>query len=271
MASQSGDKAQRTGDPPWKVPLLGLTGILGFLLIWEMLPHLGVVDGRYLPPASEVLAVAGENLGTGTFWSAVSDTMQAWAIGLAIAAAAGTVLGLVIGMSPFLRRYTHSTIEFLRPIPSVALIPLAVLLFGIGIESALMLIIYACFWQVLIQVLYGVGDVDTVAMQTAQSYGFSYTQRIRDVVVPTVLPYFMTGIRLGAAVALILAITAGLVIGSPGLGSAIARAQQGGAISNMYALILATGILGVLINLVARWVEKRILSWHTSVRGELAA
>lgn len=271
MATATRGRPRRTGDPPWKTPLLGLIGILGFLLLWEMLPRLGMVDGRYLPPASEVILAATENLGSGDFWQAVADTMQAWAIGLGIAAVAATALGLIIGMSPFLKRYTHSTIEFLRPIPSVALIPLAVLLFGIGMESALLLIIYACFWQVLIQVLYGVGDVDSVAMQTAQSYGFSYVQRIRDVVVPTVLPYFMTGIRLGAAVALILAITAGLVIGSPGLGSSIARAQQGGAITSMYALILATGILGVLINLAARAVEKRVLSWHTSVRGELAA
>lgn len=271
MSSHPPRKHQRTGDPPWKIPLLGLAGIVAFLLIWELLPRIELVDSRYLPPATEVLMAAGENLATDTFWSSVYDTMLAWAIGLGVAAVAATALGLIIGMSPFLRRYTHSTIEFLRPIPSVALIPLAVLLFGIGIESALMLIIYACFWQVLIQVLYGVADVDSVAMNTAQSYGFSYVQRIRDVVVPTVLPYFMTGIRLGAAVALILAITAGLVIGSPGLGSAIARAQQGGAITNMYALILATGILGVIINLAARGVEKRVLSWHTSVRGELAA
>lgn len=251
--------------------MLGAAGIAAFLLLWDLTPRLGLVDERYLPPAGEVLLAAGTNLADGSFWGSVGDTMSAWAIGLAVAAAAATMLGLVIGMSPFLKRYTHSTIEFLRPIPSVALIPLAVLLFGIGIESALMLIIYACFWQVLIQVLYGVADVDTVAMNTAHSYGFSYWQRIRDVVVPTVLPYFMTGIRLGAAVALILAITAGLVIGTPGLGSAIARAQQGGAIPGMYALILATGVIGVLINLAARWVEKRVLSWHTSVRGEVSA
>lgn len=261
----------RSGDPAWRAPLLGLAGIAGALLIWELLPRAGVVDARYLPPAGEVIAAAIGNLSSSTFWSDVYDTMLAWAVGLSLAALAATATGLAVGMSPFLRRYTHSTIEFLRPIPSVALIPLAVLLFGIGVESALMLIIYACFWQVLIQVLYGVADVDPVAMNTARSYGFSPLQRVRDVVLPTVLPYFMTGIRLAAAVALILAITAGLVIGSPGLGSAISRAQQGGAITGMYALILATGILGVLINLAARWVERRALSWHTSVRAELAA
>ena len=253
------------GLPKW---VLGLVGIVVFLGFWELMPALGVVQAKYLPPASEVIAALAADLGLTAFWAAVGDTMLAWAIGLAIAVVAALVLGLVIGMSPFLRRFTNSTIEFLRPIPSVALIPLAVLLFGIKIESSLLLIVYACFWQVLIQVLYGVADVDNVAMQTARSYGFSYAQRVRDVVFPTMLPYLMTGIRLAASVALILAITAELLIGSPGLGKEIALAQSGGAISGMYALILATGFLGVGINAVTRVVEKRVLSWHPSVRGE---
>lgn len=261
-------RAPSKGLPKW---VLGLIGIVVFLGFWELMPALGVVQAKYLPPASEVIAALATDLGLTAFWVAVGDTMLAWAIGLVIAVAAALVLGLVIGMSPFLRRFTNSTIEFLRPIPSVALIPLAVLLFGIKIESSLLLIVYACFWQVLIQVLYGVADVDNVAMQTARSYGFSYAQRVRDVVFPTMLPYLMTGIRLAASVALILAITAELLIGSPGLGKEIALAQSGGAISGMYALILATGFLGVAINGVTRVVEKRVLSWHPSVRGEATA
>ena len=261
-------RAPSKGLPKW---MLGLIGIVVFLGFWELMPALGVVQAKYLPPASEVIAALATDLGLTAFWVAVGDTMLAWAIGLVIAVVAALVLGLVIGMSPFLRRFTNSTIEFLRPIPSVALIPLAVLLFGIKIESSLLLIVYACFWQVLIQVLYGVADVDNVAMQTARSYGFSYAQRVRDVVFPTMLPYLMTGIRLAASVALILAITAELLIGSPGLGKEIALAQSGGAISGMYALILATGFLGVAINGVTRVVEKRVLSWHPSVRGEATA
>ena len=261
-------RATRATSKGWPKWVLGLIGIVVFLGLWELMPALGVVQARYLPPASEVIAALVTDLGLTAFWVAVGDTLLAWAIGLAIAVVAALVLGLVIGMSPFLRRFTNSSIEFLRPIPSVALIPLAVLLFGIKIESSLLLIVYACFWQVLIQVLYGVADVDNVAMQTARSYGFSYVQRVRDVVFPTMLPYLMTGIRLAASVALILAITAELLIGSPGLGKEIALAQSGGAISGMYALILATGFLGVGINAVTRLVEKRVLSWHPSVRGE---
>ncbi|HJX77921.1 ABC transporter permease [Glutamicibacter sp.] len=256
-----------------KVPnaVWGLIGIVVFLGIWELLPALGIVKPEYLPPASEVLVALAKDFTLTAFWLAVGETMLAWFIGLLVAVLLALVLGLVIGMSSFLRRATNSTIEFLRPIPSVALIPLAVLLFGTKIESSLMLIIYACFWQVLIQVLYGVADVDNVAMQTARSYGFSPFQRIRDVIFPTMLPYLMTGIRLGAAVALILAITAELIIGSPGLGKEIQLAQSGGAIAGMYALIVATGLLGVLINVGMRLVEKRILSWHVSVRGEIIA
>ncbi|WP_417234163.1 ABC transporter permease [Arthrobacter sp.] len=261
-------RARRKGAPGW---VLGLVGVLVFLGAWELMPILGIVQGKYLPPASEVIVALVRDFGLAVFWASVGDTLLAWAVGLAMATILALVLGMVIGSSRFLRRFTNSTIEFLRPIPSVALIPLAVLLYGVKLESSLLLIVYACFWQVLIQVLYGVADVDNVAMQTARSYSFSTWQRIKDVVFPTVLPYLMTGIRLGAAVALILAITAELIIGSPGLGREIGLAQSGGAVSGMYALILATGLLGMVINVFMRSIERRVLGWHPSVRGEVIA
>ena len=248
---------------------LGILGIIGFLATWELIPRLGLIDERFLPPASEVIAALVVDFGLTAFWVAVGETMKAWFLGLLMAVAAAVLLGFIIGSSDFLRKATNSTIEFLRPIPSVALIPLAVLLFGVKIESSLLLIVYASFWQVLIQVLYGVADIDMVANNTAKTYGLGRMARIRYVVFPTALPYLMTGVRLAAAVALVLAITAELVIGSPGLGREIALAQSGGAISGMYALVLATGLIGVLINMLMRQIEKRILGWHSSIRSEV--
>lgn len=277
--AQAGATGRRTSTGPskavrkrrrgWQGRLLGIAGIAGFLVIWELLPLLGVVNARFMPPAHEAIVDLFRNFGLALFWVAVWDTMLQWVIGMAIAVVSAAVLGFIIGSSTFLRKFTNSTIEFLRPVPSVALIPLAVLLLGVGMESALLLIVYACFWQVLIQVLYGVADVDSVAMNTARSYGLGAFARVRYVVFPTALPYLMTGIRLAAAVALILAITAQLIIGSPGLGAEIAKAQSGGAYVSMYSLVLATGLLGVLINLVMRVIERQILSWHTSVRTEV--
>lgn len=248
---------------------LGVVGILGFLATWELIPRLGIIDERYLPPASEVIVALLRDFGLSAFWVSVGETMLAWFLGLIIAVAAAVLFGFIIGSSDFLRQATNSTVEFLRPIPSVALIPLAVLLFGVKIESSLLLIVYASFWQVLIQVLYGVADVDMVANNTAKTYGLGRMARIRYVVFPTALPYLMTGVRLAGAVALVLAITAELVIGSPGLGREIALAQSGGAISGMYALVLATGLIGVLINVLMRFIEKKTLAWHSSVRSDV--
>ena len=249
---------------------LRLSGLAGLLLLVELLPRLGLVDDRYLPPASRILAALGDEASTGAFWAAVGDTLTAWALGLAIAVAAGVVTGVLIGAVPALRAWTASTVEFLRPIPSVALIPLAVLLYGTGLGSTLLLVVYAAFWQVLVQVLYGVADVDPVADETARSFRFSTWARVRHVLWPTALPYVFTGIRLAAAVALVLAVTAELVIGAPGLGSVIAVAQTSDATPTMYALIVVTGLLGVAINIGARLAERRFLSWHQSVRGDVA-
>jgi ABC-type nitrate/sulfonate/bicarbonate transport system permease component len=250
---------------------LGLAGLLGFLALLEVVPRVGLVPERYLPPASRIAGALATELRQPSFWVALGDTLEGWAIGLAIAVAGGVGLGLLLGSVPALRAATSSTIEFLRPIPSVALIPLAVLLFGSDLRSKLLLVVYASFWQMLIQVLSGVQDVDPVAMDTAHSYRLGRWARVRHVVWPTTLPYAVTGFRLAAAVALVLAVTAELTIGSPGLGKEIAVAQTSGAVPAMYALVVIAGLLGVGVNLLARTVERRVLAWHPSVRREAAA
>ncbi|MFF5360605.1 ABC transporter permease [Streptomyces scabiei] len=250
--------------------LLGAAGLTGFLALWEAVPRLGLVEDDYLPPAGRVAGALAGELADAAFWTALGDTLTGWAFGLLIAATAGILTGVVIAVVPHLREATSSTIEFLRPIPSVALVPLAVLLYGSELRSVLVLVVYASFWQILIQTLYGVQDVDPVAEETARSYGLGPWARVRHVLWPSALPYVMTGLRLAAAVALVLAVTAELVIGAPGLGQRIAVAQTSQAVPELYALVVVTGLLGLLVNTGARAVERRALSWHQSVRGEVA-
>jgi ABC-type nitrate/sulfonate/bicarbonate transport system permease component len=251
--------------------VLGLAGLAGFGALQEAVPRLLHLPADVLPPLSAILSATATEVGTSVFWQAVGDTLVQWALGLTIAVAAGVATGVVIGSVPVLRRATASTIEFLRPIPSVALVPLAVLLFGTQLRSALILIVYASFWQVLVQTMYGVADVDPIAEQTARCYGLGSWARVRHVLWPTAQPYIATGVRLSASVALILAITAELVIGSPGLGQEIDSAQSGGATALAYGLIMVTGIFGLVVNVGVRAVERRVLRWHVSVRGEVAA
>jgi ABC-type nitrate/sulfonate/bicarbonate transport system permease component len=199
------------------------------------------------------------------------DTVKGWAFGLAIAVVAGVVIGVAIGSLRGLRAATASTIEFLRPIPSVALIPVAVLLWGAQFRSTVMLVVYASFWPILLQVIAGVADIDPVARDTALSYRFTAWAKIRYLLWPTGLPYIMTGIRLSAAVALILAITSELVIGVPGLGKELGVATASSAVPTVYALILVIGLFGVTVNVLFRTLERRVLSWHSSVRLEAVA
>jgi ABC-type nitrate/sulfonate/bicarbonate transport system permease component len=248
---------------------LGLIGLLLFAGLLELLPRTGIVSEDYFPPFSSMISALVDEAGTSAFWTAVRETVTGWGIGLAIALVAGIAVGMLLGSVDVLRRLTASTVEFLRPVPSVALIPLAVLVFGLGLRSTLLLVVYAAFWQVLIQVIYGVQDVDPVARDTARSYQLGRWARVRYLVWPTALPYVMTGVRLAAAVALILAVTAELIIGSPGLGHEIAVAQSSGAVPLVYALVIVTGLLGVIVNLAARALERATLSWHSSLRADI--
>ncbi|GGL10244.1 ABC transporter permease [Mangrovihabitans endophyticus] len=266
------DRPARTRAPAggrWREPLLGLLGLAIVVAVVEALPRLGVVNGRFLPPFSTMARALGSELATANFWTALGQTLGGWAAGLALAMIAGLVVGVIVGSVPFLRAVTASTVEFLRPIPSVALIPLVVLMYGSRPQSALVLVVYASFWQVLVQVLYGVADVDPVVRDTARSYRFSRWSIVRTVVWPTALPYVVTGFRLAAAVALILEITAELIIGVPGLGRSIGVAQSSGAVAQTYALVIVVGLIGVAVNASARAVERRVLRWHTSVRRDL--
>lgn len=251
--------------------LLGAAGVAGTAVAFEVVPRLLDLPGGTLPPLSEILAALADEVMVRDFWTALLATLQQWALGLALAVVAGIAVGALIGSVRWLRRLTASTIEFLRPIPSVALVPLAVLLFGTQLRSAVLLAFYASFWQVLVQTVRGAADVDPVAEDTARSYGLGAVARMRHVLWPTALPYVVTGVRLAASVALILAVTAELVIGSPGLGREISTAQSGGATPLVYGLIMVTGLLGLLVNVGVRAVERRKLAWHVSVRGEVAA
>jgi ABC-type nitrate/sulfonate/bicarbonate transport system permease component len=255
----------RVGRSP---ALLGVAGLIAFGAVLEVLPRTGLVKAEYFPPSGRIAAALWQQLGRPAFRAALGDTLLTWITGLAIAVASGVVVGVVIGSVPVFREFTASTIEFLRPIPSVALIPGLVALLAKP-QATLVIVVYASFWQMLVQVLYGVGDVDPVARDTARSYRLGVLRRIRYVVWPTALPYVLTGIRLAASVALILTITGELIIGSPGLGYQINLAYTGLDPATMYALIVVTGLIGVAANTLTRAAERRVLRWHPSVRGEI--
>jgi ABC-type nitrate/sulfonate/bicarbonate transport system permease component len=264
----SGAGRSRSLVPDWALPWISIAVVLAF---FEFLSRADILSSRNFPPVTDMLSTLWSELGTTELWDAIGQTLQGWALGLGIAAALAVPLGIVIGSSQLLYRSVRAIIEFLRPIPSVALIPLAILIYGTGLQSKVFLAAFAAFWVLLVQTLYGVQDVDPVATDTARSFGFSRTQRLFSVTLPSAIPYIATGVRVASTVALILAVTAELVIGSAGLGRSINIARSGGNVELMYALIIVTGMLGWLLNDVLARVERRVLHWHPSQRSHREA
>ena len=258
-------RSSRGSVPDWALPWVGIAVVL---TTFELASRSGVVSTRNFPPVSEMFAALWELVVTTGFWNLVWLTLEGWGLGLGIAAVVSIPLGILLGTSRPLYRSLRGVIEFLRPIPSVALIPLAVLVYGTGVESKVFLAAFAATWPLLLQTIYGVQDVDPVATDTARSFGFSWPQRLLRVTLPSAVPYIATGIRISSSVALILVVTAEIVIGAPGLGREVNIARQGGAFDLMYALIIATGLLGWGLNVLFIRAERRVLHWHASQRAE---
>jgi ABC-type nitrate/sulfonate/bicarbonate transport system permease component len=246
-------------------------GILGVLLTFELASRAGLLSTRSFPPVSEMFARLADLVVTTSFWTSVWQTLEGWALGLGIATAIALPVGILLGASHVLYRATRAVVEFLRPIPSVALIPLAVLVYGTGLESKVFLAAFAATWPLLLQTIYGVQDVDPVATDSARSFGFSRSQRLLRVTLPSALPYVATGLRISSSVALILAVTAEIVIGAPGLGRDVNLARQGGAFDEMYAYIITTGLLGWGLNVLLAGAERKVLHWHPSQRRDQVA
>ena len=247
----------------WAPPVVA---VLLLLALWEAVVRAGLIPETSIPPATSAIGELASQVTQAAMWKAVGNTLEGWVIGLGLAVLLGVPAGILIGSSRWAYRALRVPIEFLRPIPSVALIPLAVLVYGTGLQSKVFLATFASFWPLLIQTIYGVQDVDPVATDTARAFQLGRFERLWRITVPSAVPYIATGIRIASAVALILCVTAELVIGSAGLGRSISVAQSGGAIDVMYALIIATGMLGWLLNIVATRGERRVLHWHPSQR-----
>jgi NitT/TauT family transport system permease protein len=247
----------------------GLVGVAILFAILEGLTRAALVNPRYLPPASAVVAATARILVDLEFLGDVAATLAAWAVGLAIAIVVAVPLGLVLGSSRRSYAAAAAAIDFLRPIPSVALIPLAILVFGRGLDMKVALIVYASSWPILFNAIYGVRQVDPVATETARVFGFGRVAVLWRTILPSALPFISTGIRVAAAIALILAISAELIAGgSSGIGTwMLLQSQAGSRREEVYAGIVVAGMLGLAINAALVAIERRLFFWHPRLRS----
>ena len=246
--------------------------MLVFLLIGEVLGRIGLVDRTYLPPSSTVLRRAGDLVTDGGFLRDIGFTLKVWAVGLLIAVLIAVPSGLLLGSLPFVNSAVRVLIEFLRPIPAVALIPLVILMVAEQGRIEQILAAYAALWPILINTIYAVGDVDPVAREMARSFGLGRFAILRRVALPSVAPFVATGVRVASSIALIVTISTELTSGGEhGIGIFILNASADlGHADVVFAAAGIAGLLGFLIDLSMRFLERRLFRWHFERLGRQA-
>ena len=236
---------------PWCFPL-------GLLLLFEVYVRTSATGSDSLaPPSAAVLAFVGA-LQDGSLWQATLFTLAAAAAGLAAAAALALPLGIALGLAPRAARITALSIELLRPIPSVALIPLAMLVFGFGLRMESAVVAFACFWPLLILTRAAVTQVEPRLLEVSQVLGLSAWQRGRKIVLPAIVPRLFVALRLGVAIALVVAVTVEIAANPHGMGYAMMIAQQSLDPALMLAWLGWIGGVGVAINAAALWLQQRV-------------
>lgn len=240
-------------------------GIAAALVIWQVLAE-AKVAGNALPPATTVFSTLATILGTATFWSSLGATIGIALLALALSAVAGVILGLLVGTFETVRFATLAVLEFLKPVPPIVILPLAVLVLGPTGEMSLFLVVFGCLLPIVMQTVDGVQSTDPVARDTARSYGMREPEILARVVLPSAMPYIGTAMRVAAPAALVVTVVAGLLGGGPGLGQSIYQAQAAGDYARLYGLVIVLGVLGLLFQGATRLAERRVLHWHESYR-----
>ncbi|HEY7591724.1 MAG TPA: ABC transporter permease [Actinophytocola sp.] len=247
-----------------------LIGLAGFFLIWEGVVRLGLVERAFLPTPTDVVRELGQLVGDESFIRDVIATVLAWLLAVLVSVAVAVPAGLLLGSLPWLRTGTRVLIEFLRPIPPVALIPLIIMTIGSGPEAKISLAFYASVWPILFNIVYALDEIDPLLLDTSRSFGNGRVRTLATVALPHVAPFAFTGLRLSAAIALIVTVSTEYLAGSAvGVGAYIIDvANNAGQMEKVLAGTVVIGLIGYLANEGLERLEKRLFRWSDTTRVE---
>jgi ABC-type nitrate/sulfonate/bicarbonate transport system permease component len=240
------------------------------LLAWELAARGAPQLQFYFPPLSRVFFALVGAVQSGAIISHLTVTVGRFLESYLLSAAIGVALGIVLGYFRLVHELFETLIEFLRPMPSVAIIPVAILMLGIGDSMILAVTIYATIWPILINTIDGVRHIEQVLIQTGRTFGLSRRRILWQVILPAASPYIVTGLRIGLSIALILVTTAEMIAGSKGLGFFILDEERSMNSGNMYAGIIVVAALGYALNRLFLAVEARALKWRHGIIGRQA-
>jgi len=241
--------------------LLAVCSIGGLIVLWWLVTALGVMDKVLLPPPGEVVTAFGRALADGSLARHVGISLLRVLEGFLLALGLAVPIGVLMGSSQAARALVEPVIELLRPIPPIAVIPLAILWFGIDELSKVFIIAYGAFFPILLNTVAGFGEVDRTHVRAAQTLGASRLEIFRDVVLRSAFPFVVVGARLGMGMAFIVLVAAELIASSAGLGYLINDGRYNFRTDQIFLGMACIGVLGFLLNKGLIEAERRLLRW----------
>ena len=261
--------SQITVKPRDHSSLIRISSIVSFFLIWEIVARAGVFTPVLLPPPSAVLEAAKDMLLTGVLLPNVAVSLARVCAGFFLATVIAVPLGIACGWYRYLFHIVDPIVELFRPIPVLALLPLAVLWFGIGESSKIFLITYGAFFPIFVNTIAGVRFVDPVLVQAAESLGATKMQIFRRVILMAAMPDIATGLRLGLGFSFLTIVAAEMIASQKGLGFLIMDTQLTFQTDRTLVATLMFGVLGYLMGSLLLKVETRLLRWKKGLRTHL--
>jgi ABC-type nitrate/sulfonate/bicarbonate transport system permease component len=258
------DAGTRRRLQTWGLPIL-------LAVVWELLTRTGVLDPRFFVPLTHVAASIIELFTDGQLLSDLLATIRRLLAAFGIAAVAGTAVGIASALWRSVALLVRPVADTIYPTPKIALLPLLIIIVGLG-ETAFIITAFAtAFFQIIISTSASVKDIDPELMEAGRNFGAQGFRFFRRLLIPAIAPGLLNGLRLGMATCLITLVVVEFVAAGSGLGSIIYRAGQQFAVEEMYAGIVLIGLLGHGINLAFRLLERFLLPWQTEHTTAIAA
>jgi NitT/TauT family transport system permease protein len=242
--------------------VIGAAVPLVLITFWEVAARSALVSPRYFPPPTVLATMLGRLLAGGDFWSDALTTLARLAVAFVVAAAVGVLLGLAMGLWRPLRRIVEPPIAMLYPLPKIALLPLFLILLGVGENAFVGTAAVTAFFQIVISTAGGTATIDPRLLEAGRNYGARGIALFRKVILPAALPAVLTGLRLGVGLALITVIAVEFVAAKSGLGHLVFRYWQMLLTAEMYAAFVLIGLMGLGATRGLRTLQRRALAWQ---------
>lgn len=237
-------------------------GALGLVAVWQLFSYSGLVSQIFLPSPARAVNALVFGFTDGELLDQTQATIMRMAEGWLLSSLAGIAIGSLVGISPTARAYLAPSLEFLRPLPASAVIPVAIALFGLTPGMVTGAVVFGSLWPTLLATIHGFANIDPGLREVARALGLSQLQFVFKIGLPNASPDILGGMRLSLTVALILTIVGEMITGQVGLGSAILLAGRSFQSPDLYAGLILLGGIGVATNAALQRTERYLLRWR---------